>query len=107
LANRLLAKLGVGPGLGEGAHVLEIRARKTLHRRELGAQIGRDLIDDALAPGACHLPVEDVAADPPVELQKLAVHRQGRALLREVDAGLHVREPLGVPGRPATRARLQ
>jgi hypothetical protein len=50
-----------------------------------------------LAPQPCAaLPLQDVAPDLPVQQHQLAVDRQRRALLRGVDAGLQLGQPVGI-----------
>jgi hypothetical protein len=67
LSNRLLDKVGFRPGLREGAHVHQIRARKPLHVGERDPEVGRQLVDDASPPPVSLLPFQDVAPELPVE----------------------------------------
>lgn len=50
LSNRLLDKVLLGPGLGEGAHVHEVRAREALHRRKHRPEARGHFVNDLGAP---------------------------------------------------------
>jgi len=93
-----LHKFGIWPRLSEGAHVLQVARRKTLHVQKGIAQVLRQPFDDLGAPAYAALPIEDVAADLPVQQHQFAVDRQRRPLLGGVDAGLQLGEPSGVIG---------
>lgn len=67
LCNGLLHKFRLRKGLCEGAHVLEVARRKTAHVRERCVEITRQLVDDAGTQALFLLPVENVAADLPVQ----------------------------------------
>lgn len=56
-------------------------------------------------PCSGDLPFRDVAPDPPVEREQLAVDRECRPMLRRVDPRLHVGEPLYAARRRACDGR--
>jgi len=90
LCNRVLHNCRVGPGFGEGAHVFEIAGRKALDGGEGEAEVGGELVDDPGAPALLPLAEEDFAPEVPVEQDEFAVHREGGAELRRLDAGFEV-----------------
>ncbi len=75
LCSNLLHKFIVGPDLGEAAHVLEVTRGEALHIGKLALQICRQAINDLCAPAFPLLPIEDVAADLPIQQDELAVDR--------------------------------
>ena len=99
LCKHRLHKLGVRPGLGKGPHVLQVARREALHVRECHPQVMRQPLDDLGTPTLGRLTSQDVAADLPLQQHQFAVHRQRRALLCGVDAGLQLGQPLGIVRR--------
>ena len=81
MSNKLLDDCLIRPGLGKGAQIVR------QPRYHLGA------------PAFTGLALQDVAAHLPVQRHQLAVHGQRRALLRAVDEGFRLSQPVGVAGR--------
>ena len=102
-SNKLLDDCLIRPGLGKGAHVHQVGARKALHVREGRAQVMRQPVDHLRAPALGVLARQDVAANLPVQPDQLAIDHQRGALLGGVDAALQVGQPVGV----ALRLRAQ
>ena len=96
---QLLHKFPVRPRLRKPAHILEVSGREALHLGEGRLQIVGQAVGDLRAPPFPALLVEDVAPEMPIELHDLGIDGQRRALLRRVDARLHVSQPLSVARR--------
>jgi hypothetical protein len=93
LSNSLLDDLRIRPRLGKGAHVEQVGPGKALHLRESIAQILGEPLDHLHAPSLKALPLEDVAADLPVEQHQLPVHAPSGPLLFLMDTGFQLGEP--------------
>jgi len=84
--------LGGWPGLGEGPHVVQVAPRPTALVRELSSQVLCEPVDHPAAPAGLHLPLQDVPADRPVQLQQLTVGCPGRPHPRRPHPGLELLE---------------
>ena len=89
----------VGPGLGKGFHVArrladeKPRASGNSARRSAASRL-----DDLAAPALLGLPLQNVAADAPIEADEFAVDREGGAEPRLANSGFQVDEPGGIIG---------
>jgi hypothetical protein len=97
LSNSLLDDCVLGPGLGERAHVHEVRSGEPAEVGEHLAQVMGQAFDDFAAPSLVGLAVEDVPADLPVEPEQFGVDRQRGTLPGGVDAVLEASQPVRVP----------
>jgi hypothetical protein len=86
--------LFVGPSLGKRSHILETARTESLDAGKLDLQIMGQPVDDPGAPAFGSLPCQDVAADRPVEKDKLSADGKGGSNLSPFDAILQVLEQL-------------
>jgi hypothetical protein len=98
-AANLLHNCQVGPGRREGAHVLEVARRETLHVGKGSAQVGGEAVDYLGAPAGALLPIEDHSADVPVEQDHRRVGGQDDAKPLLLDALLDLPERLRIAAR--------
>ena len=103
LSNSLLDDCGIGPGIGEGAHVEQIGAGKTFHLRESGAKVAGETLDDFGTPALLGLTGENVFPQLPIEGDEFTVDRERGALLRLMNADLELRQPSSVVGGDEVR----
>lgn len=96
LCNGLLHDRLLGPGGGEGPHVLEVAGREARHLRERLPEVAGELVDDLGSPAPLLLPQQDVPADAPVEQDELAVDGERGLDARGADAPLELLEELAV-----------
>ena len=82
LCNRLLHSCFIGPGLRERAHVFQASRREALHVGEGSLEVRRQSVDHFRAPVFPLLPIQDIAADLPIEQNQFPVDGQRRAKLR-------------------------
>jgi hypothetical protein len=71
----------VGPGLGEGPHVLEVPWRETLDTREFPPKVLGQAVNDLGSSAVFFLTGKDVASRLPVKEHKLPVDDQRRSKL--------------------------
>jgi hypothetical protein len=79
--------------LGKTAHVQQVAARKALHVGERRRQVFGKLVNNFGTPALCLLPLQNVAADVPVQQNQFAVDGQRGALLGGLDALLEIGKP--------------
>ena len=96
LCSNLLHKFLVGPDLGETPHILEVAGREAFHVGKLVLQVRRQAIDHLSAPAFPRLPIEDVAADLPIEQDQFSVNGERGAQLRRLNPALQVCKELRV-----------
>jgi len=73
LCNKLLHNCFIRPGLAERSHVFQISRREALHVGERSLGVRRQAVDHFRAPVFPFLPVEDIAADLPVEQDQFPI----------------------------------
>lgn len=79
-------------------HGKKAGTRKALHAGVASLQVQRHLLHHRRAPGALALPGVQLAADIPIQIQQLGVHRQHGAGLRGLDALLDAGQRLAIVG---------
>ena len=88
-----------GPGVGEGAHRVQVGAAEPGHVGELGAQVRGESVDHLPAPPFGGLSGPDRVPDLPVQRQHLRVDRPMRPVPGGADPGLQVGEQGRIVGR--------
>lgn len=90
-----------GPGVGqvEGAHAIDVGARKPADSGEGGLQVLAEAVDHCGAPAFGLLPFHDVLADVPVESKEFVVNGEGGLDLGVSDAFFQVAQEVGVAVR--------
>ena len=73
LCSKLLHNFTVRPGLGKGAHVLEIASRVTRELRKLPLKVVGKTVDDLRAPALAFLTNQDIASNFPIMQDKLGI----------------------------------
>lgn len=96
LCNKLLHNCFVRPGLAERPHVFQVARGESFHVRERSLEVRRQTVDHFRAPVFPFLPVEDVAADLPVEQDQFPIDGHQRAKLRRANPPLKVGEKLSI-----------
>ena len=96
LCNKLLHNCFIRPGLTERTHVFQISRGESSHSGEVPLEVRRQTVDHFRSPVFPLLPVENIAADLPVEQDQLPVDRQRRAKLRRANPPVQVGEKLSV-----------
>ena len=86
----------IGPGLRERPHVLQISRGESFHVRERSLEVRRQAVDHFRAPVLPFLPIENIAADPPVEQNQFPVDGHRRAKLRRANPPLQIVEKLSI-----------
>ena len=92
LCNGALHNFALGPGRGEGAHVLEVAGRESPHVRERLPEVVRKAVDGPGAPAFPLLAGENRLADVPVEQHHRLVGGQHNAHAFRADALLDLTE---------------
>ena len=92
----LLHDCAIRPRRREGAHVLQIAGRETLHVRERLAQVGGQAVDHLRSPTRALLAIEDHPPDVPIEQDHRRVGGQDDAQALLSDARLDGGERRGI-----------
>jgi hypothetical protein len=94
-----------GPGVGqvEGAHAIDVGARKPADSGEGGLQVLAEAVDHCGAPAFGLLPFHDVLADVPVESKEFVVNGEGGLDLSVSDAFFQVAQEVGIAVRHRQR----
>jgi len=86
----------IGPGFRERTHLFQISRGESFHVGEGSLEVRRQTVDHFRTPVFPLLPVEDIAADLPVEQNQFPVDGQRCATLRRPNPRLQVGEKLSV-----------
>ena len=96
LCKHRLHKCLIRPRLGERPHIFQVARRESLHIGEGSLEVRRQAVDHFGAPAFPFLPVEDIAADLPVQQDQFPVDRQRCMELRSLNPALQVGQKLCV-----------
>ena len=78
----------IRPGFAERPHVFQVTRGESFHVRERSLEVCRQTVDHFRAPVFPFLPVEDVAADLPIEQDQFPVDGHRRTKLRRPNPSL-------------------
>src|SRR5271166_4910728 len=90
-------------GVIEGAHAIDVGARKPADSGEGGLQVLAEAVDHCGAPAFGLLPFHDVLADVPVERKEFVVNGEGGLDLGVSDAFFQVAQEVGIAERHRQR----